>query len=242
MDRSDILITICARGGSKGVPGKNIKNVGGKPLIAYTIEQAKEFSKLTGCNVVLSTDSEEIKSVAKLYGLDSDYQRPSALATDKIGKMEAILDILHEEEKKGFSFSYVIDLDVTSPLRRVEDISNCLKLLEADKEARNVFSVSEARKNPYFTLVEKAQNGYYALSKKRDDTVLSRQAAPAVYELNGSIYVYRRSFLASKPKIAYSDRSLIYEMPEICFDVDEPIDLEFLDFLINSGKVDFMLP
>lgn len=158
----NILITVCARGGSKGIPGKNIKLLNGKPLIGYTIDTAKQFAakKSDVTTIVLSTDSEEIIRVASECGLKSDYKRPDYLANDTCGKIDAIKDIvLYSEKQSGESFDYILDLDVTSPLRTLNDLNEALALIKEDKNAVNLFSVSEPTRNPYFNQVELKKNG-----------------------------------------------------------------------------------
>lgn len=238
----NILITICARGGSKGIPGKNIKMMNGKPLIWYTIQTARKYqNSVPNVDIVLSTDSDEIRKVAKECGLDSDYKRPDYLANDTCGKMDAIKDaLLHYEKQYGKRYDYLLDLDVTSPLRNVDDLLAAFKIIEEEKGAVNLYSVSPATKNPYFNMVEKKANGFYNLVK--DDVLsLSRQAAPVVYEQNASFYYYRREFFDLGYKSSDTDRSTIYLVPHICFDLDNPIDFEFMSYLMENNKLDFEL-
>lgn len=237
-----ILITICARGGSKGIPGKNIKELCGKPLIGYTIDVAKKFqSKYPNTQIALSTDSDEIKEVAQKCGLDSNYTRPESLAGDAVGKIDAIADIVkYSETTNGVRYDYVLDMDVTSPLRNMEDLETAFEIISKDENALNLFSVSPASRNPYFNMVEQKENGYFYKIKSLGD-VLSRQAAPKVYDLNASFYIYRRNFFGSGNKGAITDRSLIYIVPHICFDLDHQIDFEIISFLMENNKLDFKL-
>ena len=120
----NVLLTICARGGSKGIPGKNIRPLNGKPLLQYSIETARAFAQtLTSCGLALSTDDEKIRETAAAAGLRTDYLRPAALGSDTAGKIDVLSDLLkYEENRAGIKFDYLIDLDVTSPLRTVEDL------------------------------------------------------------------------------------------------------------------------
>lgn len=238
-----LLITICARGGSKGIPGKNIKQLNGKPLIGYSIEIAKQVqSKYKNVNIALSTDSVEIANVAEGFGLFTDYKRPEYLANDTVGKIDAIKDILlYTESKEQIKYDYVLDLDVTSPLRNLADIENAFNIIQSDSNAMNLFSVSEAGRSPYFNMVEKKENGYFSLVKKIQGDVFTRQAAPKVYDLNASFYIYRRAFFDLGYKGVITDRSLIYNVSHICFDLDHPIDFEIISFLIENNKLDFSL-
>jgi CMP-N-acetylneuraminic acid synthetase len=238
-----LLITICARGGSKGIPGKNIKPLNGKPLIGYSIDIAKQVqSKYNNVTIALSTDSDDIITVAETCGLYTDYKRPDYLASDAVGKIDAIRDILvYTEKKEQIKYDYVLDLDVTSPLRNLDDIENAFTIIQADSNAVNLFSVSEAGRSPYFNMVEKKENGYFAQVKKIQEDVFTRQSAPKVYDLNASFYIYRRAFFDLGYKGAITDRSLIYKVPHICFDLDHPIDFEIISFLIANNKLDFSL-
>lgn len=232
----NILVTICARGGSKGIPGKNIKEIGGKPLIAWTIDIAKKFAASHGAELILSTDSDRIRQVAAEWGLSSEYKRPDYLANDTIGKPDAIREaMLWAEAKYGKTYDYVVDLDVTSPIRTLDDIEACLKMIEDCPDALTVFSVSPCGRNPYFNMVEKKENGFYGVVK--DGVFTSRQTSPKVYDINGSVYVYRRESLMMEHPRAVTPRTLVYEMPHICFDLDEPSDYDYMAFLIDTGRI-----
>ena len=238
-----VLITICARGGSKGIPGKNIRPLNGKPLIGYSIDCARKFKeKHPETDIVLSTDSEEIIRVAAECGLSSDYRRPDYLASDNAGKIDAINDVVQFYEKKNHTkYDYVLDLDCTSPMRTQQDLEDAFALLENNPNAINLFSVSEPGRSPYFNMVEKKENGYYDLVKKADAHVLTRQSAPQVYDMNASFYIYRRLFFEMGCDDAITERSLIYLMPHTCFDLDHPIDFEIMSFLVENKKLDFEL-
>lgn len=238
-----ILVTICARGGSKGIPGKNIKMIGGKPLIAYTIECAKKVQDKYGAKIAFSTDDTLIKNVAKSFGINTDYKRPANLATDYAGKIETLRDLIcYEEELIGGEFEYILDLDITSPLRTINDVENAFKLIYNKPEAETLFSVNIASRNPYFNMVEESNNGFYTLVKKCvNGGIMARQSAPKVYDLNASFYWYKRSFFNSKSISPITDKSLVYEMPHICFDLDHPIDFMFLDYLLSNNKLDFQI-
>lgn len=236
-----ILVTICGRGGSKGIPGKNIREIAGKPLIAYSIEHAKKITAaFDNVDVTLSTDDLKIKSVAEMYGLHTKYVRPEALAGDTVGKIDVLRDILlYEEESGNKKYDFLLDLDITSPLRTMDDITNAMNKLIGVDEAYNIFSVSRPHKNPYFNIVEQKNDGYCSLVKHSDS--LSRQSAPKVYDMNASFYIYRRSFFDAGFRSAITDKSLFYLMEHLCFDLDEPLDFDFLEYLITNGKLDFRL-
>jgi len=240
----NILITICARGGSKGIPRKNIKLMAGKPLIDYSIDLADKLKVRWNAKVALSTDDSEIKNVAADNGLFTEYIRPEYLATDGVGKIDTINDLLvYEESLVDYKYDFVLDLDVTSPLRTVQDIEKGLELIIANPETQNLFSVNNADRNPYFSMFEENANGFYSVVKTNADggVLLSRQSAPKVYAVNGAFYWYRRSFFDSGSKSVNTDKLLLYTMDHICFDLDNPIDFLFMEYLLENNKLDFEL-
>ena len=188
-----ILCTICARGGSKGIPGKNVREVGGKPLIAHTIEHALEWERAD--DVVVSTDDSEIAEIAQSHGASVPFVRPERLATDTAAKLP-VIQHAHERmaESTGTEYDYVVDLDATAPLRTVADIERTFEAVH-ETDAQNAYSVAEAEKNPYFNMVELDEDGYAHLSKRPDEEIDRRQDAPPVYKINASIYVYDVEFL-----------------------------------------------
>lgn len=236
-----VLITICARGGSKGIPGKNIKPISGKPLIAYSIECARKVrDRLGDTDIILSTDSEAIRDCAARWGLETEYRRPARLADDHCAKLDAIADALEwSEHRNHCRYGFVLDLDCTSPLRTVEDILDSFRILEADPQALDIFSVNPAARNPYFNMVERKQSGYFDLVKEGQFT--TRQGAPAVYDMNGSFYIYRRKFFDQGLRDPNTPLSLVYVMPHRCFDLDEPEDFDFMSYLIEQDKLGFEL-
>ncbi len=232
------LITICARGGSKGIPGKNIKKINGQPLLAYTINTAKLFSKMWNADIALSTDDQQIKNVASDFGIVTNYTRPDTLANDTAGKIDTIKDILlFQENQLDINYDFILDLDVTSPLRTIDDLQSAFKILNADSNAYNLFSVSHAVRNPYFNIVEKKNNNYYNVIKEGD--FLSRQSAPEVYDMNSSFYFYRKSFFEHKQTKTTCEKSLIYIMPHLCFDLDHQFDFDYMEFLLINKKLNF---
>ena len=239
----NILITLCARGGSKGIPGKNIKLINGIPLIGYTIQLAKQFQKKYNAIIALSTDDTILKKIAESYGIITTYQRPSYLATDSAGKMDTIKDVLlYEESLSHYNFDYILDLDITSPLRTIEDVEKALELLVKKPNAYNIFSVNPAARNPYFNMVEEKSNGFYSLVKMNPNgSVMTRQSAPKVFDMNASFYWYRRSFFELGFNTAITEKSMIYEMNHMCFDLDHTVDFLFMEFLLQNDKLDFKL-
>ena len=236
-----ILITICARGGSKGIPGKNIKPLNGRPLIAYSIEIANKIINILGGQLALSTDSDEIKRVAMEYGLTTTYTRPESMAGDNAGKIEVIGDLLkYTEAEAKCEFDYIIDLDVTSPLRTSHDIEEAFEKLKNKKEAVNIFSVSPASRNPYFNMVEVNEDGFAEVVKKIG-AIKSRQAAPVVYDMNASFYIYRSKFFKEGYTTSTTNKSLLYVMKHQCFDIDHPIDFTIMEIMFRENLLDLEL-
>ncbi len=183
------IATVCARGGSKGLPGKNILDFAGQPLIARTIAQALACPGIDG--VYVSTDDDQIAEAARAAGAEVPYRRPAELATDDAGKLPVIEHLVRHLESQGQAVATVVDLQPTSPLRDADDITGALALRD---RASLVVSVCEARDNPYFNLVEARPDGLVTLSKANN--AVRRQDTPAVYALNGAVYVWRRGALA----------------------------------------------
>jgi CMP-N-acetylneuraminic acid synthetase len=238
----NILITICARGGSKGIPGKNIKVIAGKPLINYSLEIAQKLAQKYNAKIAISTDDTLIKQAAEEFSVYTDYMRPNFLATDTAGKIPTIKDlILYEESLINNNYEYILDLDVTSPLRNLEDLEKSFEMLLAS-DAITLFSVNPASRNPYFNMVEEKENGFFSLVKTNTDgNVMTRQSAPKVYDLNASFYWYKREFFDTGSISPITDKSMVYIMNHICFDLDHPIDLSFMEFLLDNDKLDFNL-
>ncbi len=235
----NILLTVAARGGSKGIKGKNIKDFFGHPLIAYTIDVAIKWKKAT--RVIVSTDSEKIANISRCYGAEIPFIRPASLAQDDTPKLEVLKHALNFFEQNGEHFDILIDLDATAPFRDVEDLNNALEIF-LRSNASSLISVTYARKNPYFNMVEIDENGFAHISKKPPKPVYSRQRAPVVYELNASIYIYRVPDIFSMDT-AISDKTVVYVMPqEKSIDIDSQMDWKFAEFLVKEGIVSLSVP
>jgi CMP-N,N'-diacetyllegionaminic acid synthase len=232
MTHDSILVTICARGGSKGLPSKNIRPFLGKPLIAHTIDLAKRWS--ASARVVVSTDSEEIAQVARRHGAETPFVRPAELATDSAGKLPVIVHALRESERiYGQRFDTVLDMDPSSPFRRLQDIEMGFETFTRTG-ADTCFSVVKARKNPYFNMVERGPDGKIHLVKEPGRATVTRQEAPQVWDMNASIYLFRRAFLLSSPASLWVGAPEIFEMPpESAFDIDLERDLVVTEALMR---------
>lgn len=223
------LVIIPARGGSKGVPGKNIKLLNGKPLIQYTIEAALEITDEH--NIIVSTDCVDIKAVAENLGINVPSLRPENLASDTASTYEVLRYELDQLEKKNRKYDYIILLQPTSPFRTGKHIREALEIYRGDLEM--VVSVKETKANPYFTLKEEDKNGYLIPSKKTSAT--RRQDVPKVYELNGAIYIIDVSTL-KKMSLSKFAKVGKYVMDEISsHDIDTTLDWNLAQLIINKS-------
>lgn len=223
------LIIIPARGGSKGIPKKNIADLNGRPLIDYTIRTALAIAPQE--QIILSTDSEEIAEVARRCGLEVGYRRPDRLATDTAGSREMMLDAMDWAEARGVEYDAVVLLQPTSPLRNIEDVTNAMKLYSPDIDM--VVTVTEARSNPYYNCFETNEEGYLHVSKG-DGMYTRRQDVPHAYEYNGAVYVINPQSLRERPMGAFPRRVPSLMPAERSVDIDAPIDLIIASHLLNS--------
>lgn len=224
------LATICARGGSRGVPGKNLRLLCDQPLLVHTIAVARKCQSVN--RIIVSTDDPEIKKVAGESGAEVPFLRPKELALDSTPKLSVIKHVVdYLESQEGYQPDIIVDLDPTSPLRTVADIESCIRMVR-DEGAENVFSVTRARRNPYFNMVEFI-SGRPRLVKSPAQPIVSRQQAPEVYDMNASIYVWKREVLMENDSI-FLGRTKIYEMPEWAIDIDSETDFEFVEFILNK--------
>ena len=228
--------TICfigARGGSKGVPRKNIRMLGNKPLIAHTIESALDAGIFD--HVVVSTEDSEIVRVAKKYGAEVPFIRPKKLATDTAGFADVMIHGINELQKLGYKFNVFVNRDCTVPFVRISDMRNAVKLLK-NRKCDAVYGVYKQHFNPYFNMMEKNTYGFLELCKKLKERPKSRQSAPAVYQLNG-LFAYDVSrFLKYKTPIL--PKSLLYEIPPDCgLMIDTELEFQIAEMMLKKKLV-----
>lgn len=228
LNNQSFLIVIPARGGSKGVPGKNIKPLNGKPLIQYTIEVALQITNKE--NIIVSTDSPEIKAVVEGLGLPVPFLRPQELATDTAGTYEVLLHALEHYLNSGKNTDKLLLLQPTSPFRTAKHIQEALALYSKDLDM--VVSVKETKSNPYYVLKEEDKQGYLQPCKKGEFT--RRQDCPKVWELNGAIYVINTDSLKAA-SISEFKKVKKYEMdPQSSHDIDTWLDWQLAELLIKE--------
>ena len=226
------LVIIPARGGSKGIPHKNIKLLGGKPLICRAIDNARAVAP--DSDICVSTDDSEIIQVVEDYGLKVPFIRPTELAADNSGTYEVLLHALSFYEQQGRTYDIIILLQPTSPFRRDEDISEALKLYSPDVDM--VVSVTEARANPYYNCFETDSDGFLHVSKG-DGKYIRRQDAPKAWEYNGAIYIINPQSLKRK-SLGEFKRRRMYEMDELhSLDLDTPLDWRIAELLIAENEI-----
>ncbi len=223
------LYLIPARGGSKGIPRKNIKHLGGKPLITYSIEAALAAPQ---GYVLVSTEDAEIAQVARDCGIAVEYMRPAELATDTAGSREVIIHAMDWAQSQGIVFDCVVLLQPTSPMRTADDIRACLDLYSENVDM--VVSVTESEANPYYNIFETDPSGLLHISKGQGNYT-RRQDAPKVYQYNGAVYVIRPESLREHP-LAQLSRKIPYVMPrQRSIDLDTPLDWAIAEKIIENG-------
>lgn len=222
------VATVCARGGSIGLPGKNIRPLLGKPLLAWTVEQALSVPGIAG--VFVSTDDPAIAVVAEACGARVLGLRPAELATATAPKVPVIRHLVGQIEGSGLRPDVIVDLDPTSPLRDRADIEACIALLTPETDV--VITAFPSDKNPYFNMVEEAAEGHVRLVKQAAVPVAGRQQAPRVYSMNASVYVWHRHTLE---KGLWEGRARMHVMPrERSIDIDSALDFKIVEMILKE--------
>lgn len=223
-----ILFLITARGGSKGIPGKNSKKLSGIPLIMYSVKIARCVAD--DADICVSTDSEEIISILSDNNLKVPFKRPDHLATDAIGSYDVILHAINYYKSKGIYYDAIMLMQPTSPFRKLEFISDMVNLFSPDIDM--VVSVKECHDNPYFSIYEESMTGF--LEKSKEGNFERRQDAPKVYTYNGSLYLMNTKSLEKKPMNEFK-RVRKYVMDEYySVDIDTPVDWLLAEVLAQS--------
>lgn len=227
------ICTVCARAGSKGVRGKNLRILNGLPLLAHSLRQAAASGLFDA--IALSSDSPEMLAIAKEYGATVLVDRPAEMATDTAAKLPVIRHCVAEAERvQGMTFDTCVDLDATSPLRAVEDVRAVVQLLE-DSGAGNVITAMPARRSPYFNLIEQDEHGMIRLAKPASPPYVRRQDAPACFDMNASIYAWTREALMNAPGLFNPDTRLHVMPEERSIDIDSEVDFLLVELLMSRS-------
>jgi len=237
LNELDLMVVgaICARGGSKGVPQKNLKLLAGKPLIAHTILCAEACSVLK--RIVVSTDDDKVANIAREYGAEVPFIRPAHLAQDDSPKWAVFQHLVQTlEQIDGKRIDVIVDLDTGVPLRSSSDIICCVNQLLTG-QAEVVTTAYEAERNPYFNMVEIGEDGFARISKASPNPISYRQGAPQVYSLSPAVFAIRRDVLWKYEH--WSQAKLqIYVMPrERAIDIDNHLDLDFVEFMMQRREI-----
>lgn len=226
MNKNSISV-ISARGGSKGLPNKNIKPLFGKPLICYTIEQSLRCFDRT----VLSSDSTDILTIGRSYKDVEIVKRPQNLSTDDTPKLPVIRHAINELELKS---EIIADIQPTSPLRKDESIHEAIKKLNEHIDSENVISISISDIHPEYNLVT-TKNNYLKLLKKPTKPITGRNKLSNHFYLNGSFFIWRYKHLMAEDNTVIRKKSLFVETPKLnSIDIDDIVDFKFAEFIMKT--------
>ena len=230
-----VVAVIFARGGSKGVVGKNIRLLAGKPLVAYAVETARASAVIE--RVVVSTDDARIAEIARQYGADIPFMRPKELAGDDcpewLAWQHAIRTLQGLPGDRGIDV--FVSIPPTSPLRTVADIEACIQTL-LDNKADVVITVTPAHRNPYFNMVSLDASGYARRVCEPEDTIHTRQGAPAVFDMTTVAYAARPEYVLHASSIFDGKVKAVVIPPERSLDIDTELDFQIAGYLLASSS------
>jgi N-acylneuraminate cytidylyltransferase len=227
------IVLICARGGSKGLPGKNIKPLNGIPLIGWSINIAKQIKRAS--RIVVSTDSEEIAQVALKYGAEVPFMRPKDLAQDDSPEWLVWRHaIKYVESHEGEDIDAIVVLPVTAPLRSVKDVDTCIDLFE-EGEVDSVITVSEANRSPYFNMTVNDDSGYASLVISPENQIIRRQDAPEVFDMTTVAYVVNTNAVKLSNGVFKGKVKSIVIPQERSIDIDTLLDFKIAECLVLNG-------
>lgn len=226
------VVLICARGGSKGLPGKNIKPLNGIPLIGWSINIAKQIDRVS--RIVVSTDSDEIADTALQYGADVPFIRPEGLAQDDSPEWlvwKHAIDYL--ESYDGEDIDAIVVLPVTAPLRSVSDINDCIDMFEKF-DVDSIITVSEASRSPYFNMVVNGSNGYSSLVNRPKSQITRRQDAPEVFDMTTVAYVVDANFVKNHNGIFEGRVKSVIIPRQRAVDIDNLMDFKIAELMLKE--------
>ena len=228
-----VVGAICARGGSKGVPRKNLREIGGRSLLGHAVACAQEARTLH--RIVVSTDDAEMAAAARRYGAEVPFMRPAELAQDQTSKWDVFRHLVSTlEGQDGRRVDVLVDLDTGVPLRRPEDVDGCVNQLLAGS-AEVVVTAYEPERNPYFNMVEPGPDGFCRIVKQPPEPIVARQAAPQVYALSPAVYAITRDALWRVEHWSQA-RLQVYPIPRLrAIDIDTEADLRLVECILASA-------
>ena len=229
-----IIAFIFARGGSKGLPDKNIKMLNGKPLIAWSIEHAKSVKRVD--RVIVSTDSEKIARIAREYGAEVPFMRPADLATDNSPEwLSWQHGLKYLENTDGCLPDLMLSIPTTAPLRNVNDID---KVIDEYKKSDTdiVIVVTESHRNPFFNIVKEGVDGYINLLGSGDEVISRRQDCPKTYDITTIAYAAKPSFVLNKKSIFEGRVRQVIVPKERSIDIDTLLDFEIAEYMIKKNE------
>lgn len=225
---------ICARGGSKGIPKKNIKKINGHPLIAWTIALGNSNSRLS--RLIVSTEDYEIQEISKKYGAEVPFIRPKELALDNTPEWLVWRHAINFiDSSDNGNFDAIVILPTTSPLRLDEDIEKAISLYEKE-DCDAVISVKNASRNPYFNMTKLNSEGYSEIVLKPESHIFNRQSAPQIYDMTTVIYIVDSNYVRRKKHLFEGNVKQIIIPEERAIDIDNQLDFELAEFLLSSNN------
>ncbi len=227
------IILICARAGSKGLPGKNIKPLNGVPLIGWSINVAKKINRVS--RIFVTTDSQEIAEIALEYGAEIPFMRPKELSKDTSPEWLVWRHAINYFEKNNSeTFDAILVLPVTAPLRSVDDINKCIDLFESE-DVDSVITVSEARRNPYFNMIVN-NNNYASLVIPPASQIKRRQDAPEVFDMTTVAYIINKDFVKNHDGIFEGKVQSVIIPQERAIDIDDLTDFKIAEFFLKDNE------
>ncbi len=226
------MVLICARGGSKGLPGKNIRPLNGIPLIGWSVNIAKQLDKVS--RIIVSTDSDDIAKVAREYGAEVPFMRPKYLAQDDSPEWLVWRHAINYiEENDSEDMDAIVVLPVTAPLRSVNDVNACIDLFE-NSEVDSIITVSDASRSPYFNMTVNDNNGYVSLVIPPKVKITRRQDAPKVYDMTTVAYIVNTSFIKSNNGIFEGKVKSVTIPRERAVDIDDLMDFKIAELVLKG--------
>ena len=227
----EYVVLICARGGSKGLPNKNIKLLNGIPLISWSIRVAKQLKQVS--KIIVSTDSIEIAEIAKKEGAEVPFIRPADLSQDNSSEWLVWRHTLDYLKKINYPLNGLIVLPPTAPLRDIEDINNCTTIFEQG-DSDLVITITNSQRSPYFNMVTVDEDNYSSLVLPPNDQIYRRQDTPAVFDMTTVAYI-------ANPKFIYENNDMwngrirgVHIPPERAIDIDTIFDFEIAEYLVSK--------